>query len=57
MLAALGMRLKTSFAPTAMQLPEGGRVEVDGVDPEGGVYVEALAHLVPSRAPTTSTSS
>lgn len=47
MLAALGVRLKTSFAPTAIQLPEGGHVEVDGVNPEGRIYVEALAHQGP----------
>src|SRR5712692_1664441 len=47
MLAALGVRMKTTFTPTAIQLLEGGHVEVDGVDPEAGVYVEALAHQGP----------
>jgi hypothetical protein len=47
MLAALAVRLKTPLTPTAIQLPEGGHVEVDGVDAEGRVYVEAFAHQGP----------
>ena len=49
MLTALGARLGTKFMPSAVQLPEGGHVEVDGVDQTGGVYVEALAHQGPPK--------
>jgi hypothetical protein len=44
MLAALGVRMNTIFMPTKIRLPEGGHVQIDGVDHEAGVYVEAFAH-------------
>jgi len=43
-LALLGETLGVSLAPKTLSLPEGARVDVDGVGPDESVLVEVFAH-------------
>jgi hypothetical protein len=44
MLLALGDRLGTSLRPKPLMLPDGNRVEVEGMDAEGRVLVQLVAN-------------
>jgi hypothetical protein len=47
MLQALNRDLGLSLAPAWIPLPDGSHVEVDGVDRNNRIYVEAFAHQGP----------